>query len=332
MNRKTLEEVLNRIDLDQLPIARSPAMRKVIDQAIRFAQSSAVILLTGESGTGKEVLARLIHQCSQRSQQPYVQVNGAALPDALFESELFGYERGAFTGALETRVGRFEFAGEGTILLDEIGEVSLACQASLLRALEEEQFERLGSNRPIRLQARIIAATNRDLQEDVQDGRFREDLYYRLDVLQIRIPPLRERPDDILPLAEFFMQKFAFEASTGLTGISAEAKDRLLSYHWPGNVRQLRNCIHRACVLADDHQLSADALGEFRDTDQERQTSGDIPITDMRLDEAERYLIFDNLERFNGNKTAVAKQLGVSARTLSNKMKRYREEGHLRHS
>lgn len=231
-------------------IAESPKMKEVLRLVQQVADSRATVLITGESGTGKEVVAKTIHELSSRAENPFVAVSCAALPETLLESELFGYERGAFTGADTSRRGRFEVADTGTLFLDEIGEIPVSIQVKLLRVLQERQIERLGSSVPIDVDVRLIAATNRDLQKAVQEGIFREDLLYRLQVLHIELPPLRERAEDVLPLARHFIAKFALENGASLEEVDREVERALQRYHWPGNVRELENVMERAVVLA----------------------------------------------------------------------------------
>lgn len=310
------------------PVACSTAMQQVLALAKRYAETQATILLTGESGTGKEVVARYIHRTSPRAAKEYVRVNCAALSETLIESELFGHVRGAFTGADKTRVGWFESAGSGTLLLDEISEIPLRTQAKLLRALEEEEFQRVGCNETLRLGARIIATSNRDLKDQVRLQEFRSDLFYRLDVLHLHIPPLRERPEDIPGLVKYFVHRFGVENRQPVTSISHRAMQRILTAEWPGNVRELRNVIHRACILATNGCIDLDNLIDLATP---RSPEAGVDVLNMRLDDLERLAILSNLRRFHGNKTATAKHLGVTSRTLANKMKRYRELGLLQY-
>lgn len=304
-------------------IARSPAMRDVLQRAKHYSKSAATVLLTGESGTGKEVIARLIHDMSSRADKPYVRVNCAALSESLVESEMFGHERGAFTGAVESRPGRFEWADGGTLLLDEISEIPVSLQAKLLRVLEEEEYQRVGSNTTHQVDVRIIATSNRCLEKEIGAGRFRADLYYRLNILEIKIPPLRRRREDIFDLVAYFLDRFKQESPTRTTGVTPEAIELLKAYDWPGNVRQLRNAIHRACLV--------NATGTIQPHDLPNLEPANVAIPeefiDMSLEDVERYVIVSNLQKYNGNKTEAAKHLGVTSRTLLNKMKRYRELG-----
>jgi DNA-binding NtrC family response regulator len=305
-------------------VFQSALMSRVVEQARRFARSSATVLLGGESGTGKELVSRLIHDASPRAGQHYVRVNCAALPEMLMESELFGHQRGAFTGAVEARIGRFEWAREGTLLLDEIGELPLAIQVKLLRVLEEGEFQRVGDNETRRANARVVATTNRNLQEEVSRGRFRLDLYHRLRVLEIRLPALRERPEDIPVLVTRFIGCFREQAQVAVRGASAATLRLLMEYSWPGNVRELRNAIERACILTASELLQPDDLPPLP------------PVADVlppefanrRLDEIERLVVLQTLHRCGGRKATAAGQLGVTARTLANKLKLYRRQGY----
>ncbi|TVS17405.1 MAG: sigma-54-dependent Fis family transcriptional regulator [Planctomycetaceae bacterium] len=300
-------------------VFRSEAMRSIVDQAERFARSSATVLLSGESGTGKELVARLIHENSPRAHQRYVRVNCAALPETLTESELFGHDRGAFTGAMMERVGRFEWADKGTLLLDEISEVSLGTQAKLLRVLEEQELQRIGDNATRTVDVRVIATTNRDLAKEAQHGGFREDLYYRLNVLQIELPPLRDRPEDIPILVRWFLTAFSHESEGRVRDVSPSALHALTKYAWPGNVRQLRNVIHRACILARSQAIQPGDLPELSAAEPR------VPdeFHDLSLAEIERRVILSCLSRHGGNKSAVARQLGITPRSIANKLKAY---------
>ncbi len=311
-----------RSDLDL--VVHSASMRRVVEQARRVAPSKATVLIEGETGTGKELIARLIHYESTRSRGPFVRVNCAALTESLIESELFGHEKGAFTGAVENRVGRFECAHRGTILFDELGEMTPRLQAKLLRVLEEEEFERVGSTRTIKVDVRVLATTNRDLDEEVARGNFRSDLLYRLNVVRIRLAPLRERREDIIPLAKYFVSRFASESGNRVADIAEDAIAALNDYHWPGNVRQLRNAIHHACLLCDGPTISAEDLPELP---ARRPIYAESDFVGRSLEEIERYVIIRTLEMCRGNKTAAAGILGITARTLFNKLKRYRQTG-----
>ena len=304
-------------------VYQSQRMQHLIEQARRFARSSATVLITGESGTGKELVARLIHDASPRARRRFARINCAALPETLVESELFGYEKGAFTGATETRVGRFEWASGGTLLLDEISEIPVRVQAKLLRVLEDEEFQRVGDNTLRYTDVRVIATSNRDLHQEIENGSFRSDLYHRLNVLELRLPALRERPEDIPLLVTHFIEQFQSESAVPVRGVSRETMKRLVAYHWPGNVRQLRNVIHHACIVATGDFVQPEDLPVLA------PSAPAIPDAwlDMRLDEVERHVILTTLERHHGNKRAAAEKLGVTARTLANKIKLYRQQG-----
>ncbi len=304
---------------------RSREMHELATRAKSFARSTATVLITGESGTGKELFARLVHDSSPRHAARFGRVNCAALSESLMESELFGHERGAFTGAIERRQGRFEWVGAGTLLLDEISEIPVGIQAKLLRVLEENEFQRVGSNECIAAHARVIATSNQVLHQQVQKNRFREDLYYRLNVLRIHLPPLRQRREDIPILANHFMRKFQAESTSSVRGFSKTALRLICEYDWPGNIRQLRNCIHAACVVAQGPQIQPQDLLYLEPVDK----SPTIPewMLNVRLDEIERHVIVQCLERFGGNKTLAAGKLGVSSRTLANKLKLYQQRG-----
>lgn len=309
-------------------VYQSQYMHGLLEQARRFAVTNATILLLGESGTGKELMARYVHEHSQRTSQPCVTVNCAAFQENLIESELFGHENGAFTGAVRQREGCIEAAQGGTLFLDEIGELPLSVQAKLLRVLEENEYSRVGSHVARRVHARIIAATNRDLAQDVADGRFREDLYHRLDVLTLRIAPLREHPQDIPALATHFASKLAAAGETQVNGISGSAMKQLKGFHWPGNIRQLRNTIHRASVICEDEYIESFDLQEAPGHKLSVCIPPDLEILPLR--EIERHVILARLQRFDGNKTEAAAALGVTPRTLRNKMAEYQQLSHLK--
>lgn len=302
-------------------VTKSEAIRGLIRMAHRVARSSAPVLLVGESGTGKELFAQLIHDASVRSDQRLVRVNCAALASNLVESELFGHEKGSFTDAVERRVGRFEHAGDGTLFLDEISEVPLATQAKLLRVLESNEFERVGSSIPIQHDVRIVAACNRDLEAEIQHQRFRADLYHRLNVICLRIPPLRDRREDIEPLAAHFLQLFKPESSLSIDGFTDAAMRVMNDYAWPGNVRELRNVVHRACVLADTREIDEIDLQLPSHCGSEAA----VPLNwlERPLEETERQIILAALSR-DESQQVVAKKLGISPRTLTNKLQRYR--------
>ncbi len=323
-------------------IAESRGMQELLKTAERVASSKGTVLITGESGTGKERIAHYIHHKSPRRDGPFIRVNCAALSEQLLESELFGHERGAFTGAHKRHEGRFELADGGTLLLDEIGEISPAVQAKLLRVLEEEEFERVGGTTTLKVNVRVIATTNRDLPKEISEGSFREDLYYRLHVLPIHMDSLRDRRADILPLANHFAGFYARQNGLEAPIFSPEAEARLFDWNWPGNVRELENAIHRAVILVDggviqpDHLLfepmpSMDRKPKFTLVTDKGAYLGSIssysPLANRQLADLEREAILCTLEATRGNKTEAARRLGVTARTLSNKMKLWRELG-----
>ena len=317
-------------------VATSPLMLETILSAQRLARSKGTVLVTGESGTGKERIAHLIHQSSPRKTGPFIRVNCAALPDALLESELFGHERGAFTGAHKSKEGRFELADRGTLLLDEIGEIPLSLQAKLLRVLEEEEFERVGGTHTLKVDVRIVATTNRDLGADARAGKFREDLYYRLHVLPLSVPPLRERPEDIVPLARHFAAVFARDNGLDTPTFTEAALDRLKGWRWPGNVRELENVIQRAVVMLRSSQIDAPDVSFTGSSTRQEAAPVDAPapaahlgasLANRTLEEVERLSILATIDSARGNKTEAARRLGVTARTLSNKMKLWHATG-----
>jgi DNA-binding NtrC family response regulator len=300
-------------------MSKSPAMQAVFELARAAARTPSTILIQGESGTGKELLARAIHSESPRSSGPFVAVSCAALAESLLESELFGHERGAFTGAVVRRKGKFEVAHGGTLFLDEIGDIGLKLQLDLLRALEERTFERVGGTEPVQVDVRIIAATNRDLRKAVEDGRFREDLYYRLNVIPVTLPPLRERREDIPLLVEHIMEQLAVEMGRPVSGVSSNAMGVLMAHAWPGNVRELRNVLERAIVVAPGSIVQpADlGIGPSRSPDTGAQ---DEPVS---LEDVERRHIAGVIRRTGGNVSHAARLLGIDRVTLYNKLKKY---------
>jgi len=310
----------------QLPpsvVSRSPLMLALFRDASLIALSESRVLITGESGVGKEVLADVIHLWSARSSGPLVKVNCAAIPETLLESELFGHEKGAFTGAVAQRIGRFEQAEGGTIFLDEIAEMSPSLQAKLLRVAQDGRFQRLGSNSEIHANARLLAATNRNLEEEVRHGRFREDLFYRLNVVELSVPPLRERREDILPLASHFIAELA----QGRARFSAAVADCLERYAWPGNVRELRNAMERAALLSRGELILPEHLPTRVRAAGAPAPPGPLPDP-RRLEELERQAILQALRKHDFNRTETAKTLGISRRALIYKLQRFREEGY----
>ncbi|HRK24427.1 MAG TPA: sigma-54 dependent transcriptional regulator [Beijerinckiaceae bacterium] len=325
-------------DPDEL-IVRDPAMARVVELARQIARSDASVLITGETGVGKEVMARFLHARSRRAGRPFVSVNCAAIPEGLLESELFGHEKGAFTGAIARRVGKFEEASGGTLLLDEISEMDLKLQAKLLRALQERVIDRLGGGKPVPVDIRVLATSNRNLAETVRTGQFREDLYYRLNVVNLRIPPLRERPADILELAGHFIRRYAEAAGLPPRTLSSAAKRLLLASPWRGNVRELENALHRAVLLAGGPEIDAEAIvmpdgtaAYATDADPARRAAERAVVATRALvgrsvAEVEQTLILDTLDHCLGNRTHAARILGISIRTLRNKLNDYEAAG-----
>ncbi|MCS6878113.1 MAG: sigma-54 dependent transcriptional regulator [Geminicoccaceae bacterium] len=309
-------------------VSEDPAMLAVVDLARQYAPAEASVLITGESGTGKEVMARFIHRHSRRAHGPFVSVNCAAIPEQLLESELFGHERGAFTGAIARRIGKFEEAGGGTLLLDEISEMEPRLQAKLLRAIQEREIDRIGGSRPVKVDIRLIATSNRDLERAVAEGSFREDLYFRLNVLAIHLPPLRERPRDIVALAKHFAARFARLNGLPERPLDEAAIARLLAHPWRGNIRELENCIHRAVLLARGPAIGPEAIVLAPPGARPPAAPSATPgLVGRTLAEVERDLIVDTLRHTGGNRTHAATILGISIRTLRNKLKQYQEEG-----
>lgn len=298
-------------------IAKSSKMQRIIELIKTVAKSNATVLIMGESGTGKELVARAIHSQSDRRDKPFVAVSCAALPETLLESELFGHEKGSFTGAYTQKKGKFEFANGGTLFLDEIGEMSANVQVHLLRVLEEKEFTRVGGNELIKVDVRVVSATNKDLKKAIASGQFREDLYYRLNVVTIELPPLRERKEDIPLLAQHFLNKFALENRKKVTEFSPEAMDFLLSYDWPGNVRELENAVERAVILAKNSVIKVDDLPR-PDVLVKRPVLGN-----RTLREIEKNHILGILEETRGNFSEAARILGISRMTLYNKVREY---------
>ena len=305
-------------------ITEDNALMSVLDIAKKVAPSTATILITGESGTGKELLAAFIHENSNRTVEPYVAINCAALPDQLVESELFGHEKGAFTGAISRKIGKFESAQNGTLVLDEITEMALPLQAKLLRTLQEREIVRLGNNRPIPIHARVIAISNQNMEKAVQSGGLREDLYYRLNVIPLTIPPLRERKNDIPLLADYFFKRFCDQNAKPMVRIADSAMDLMVKQPWPGNVRELENTIERGVLIGSGETLLPEHLIlEALPTAAGRQPLSTVGMT---VREMEKELIFNTLNAVNDNRTHAAKMLGISIRTLRNKLNDYRSE------
>lgn len=308
-------------------VGESPAMKKIIADVAQVSKSNASVFINGESGTGKEVVAHAIHFQSTRANKPFIKVNCAAVPDTLIESEFFGHEKGAFTGANIKKPGRFELANTGTLLLDEVTEIPLPLQAKLLRVIQEHEFERVGGTKPIKVDVRIISTTNRDIKQAIEDKVLREDLYYRLNVVPIYLPPLRERKEDIIPLAEYFAKKLCQENHRELKQLTSEAKKKLLDYYWPGNARELANILERAVVmdaskLIDPVHLYLENTPAAKLSPPASITSSSLP-TGMTLQELEKRLIIETLEANKNNRTKTAQVLGISIRTLRNKLHDY---------
>jgi DNA-binding NtrC family response regulator len=324
-NRYLHAELEGRYDFSGI-IGGSTAMQQVYEMSSSVAVSNANVLITGESGTGKELLARSIHYSSLRKEKPFVVLNCAALSEGVLESELFGHEKGAFSGALDTRKGRFERADQGTLFIDEVAEMSMAAQVKLLRVIQEHEFERVGGNKTISVDVRIVAATNKKLEEQVKDGKFREDLYYRLNVVNINVPPLRSRREDVEPLSRFFLEKYTAETGKKITDLSPRALSCLLAHDWPGNVRELQNAIERAVVLSKGSVLTPRDFPQGMQGDD--QICLQIPekggsLTDI-LEDLERQLIIQTLQREDGSQTRAAETLGIKRTTLRYKMEKYR--------
>lgn len=333
--------VLEAVADDERPmIASDPAMRQVIELAERIAPSDASVLITGESGSGKEVMARHVHARSRRSAAPFVSVNCAAIPENLLESELFGHEKGAFTGAMARRIGKFEEANGGTLLLDEISEMDVRLQAKLLRAIQEREIDRVGGTKPVKVDIRILATSNRDLRKAVADGVFREDLLFRLNVVNLALPPLRERPTDIIALAEHFVRKYADANQIEERPLSDAARTHLIAREWKGNVRELENAMHRAVLLANGREIGPEAIRMPDGSAFSSQSGGNVArqaadaadaaqrvMVGKTVAEVEQDLILDTLDHCLGNRTHAANILGISIRTLRNKLKLYADQG-----
>jgi DNA-binding NtrC family response regulator len=335
--------VLAAVSDDARPlITNDPAMQQVIKLADQVAGSDASILITGESGVGKEVMARYLHEKSRRAQKPFISVNCAAIPDNLLESELFGHEKGAFTGAMARRIGKFEEADGGTLLLDEISEMDARLQAKLLRALQERVIDRVGGAKPVPVNIRVLATSNRNLVQAVRDGTFREDLLYRLNVINLAIPPLRERPADITALSDYFAKKYSEANAISLKPISLEARRRLQAHSWPGNVRELENAMHRAVLLSAGSEIDAEAIRlpdgqplnpvapigmDYINRAAQAAESAARTFVGSTVAEVEQKLILDTLTHCLGNRTHAANILGISIRTLRNKLNEYSAAG-----
>jgi len=322
-NRFLKERIGKHFDFSNI-IGQSEAMKQLFDTISLAAPTGATVLILGESGTGKELIANAIHENSTRRDKPFIKVNCAALPETLLESELFGHEKGAFTGANSRKKGRFMAAHEGSIFLDEIGEMPPATQAKILRVLQEQEFEPLGSSKPIKVDNRIIAATNKNPEEEIQKGYFREDLFYRLNVVSLTIPPMRKRREDILLLADFFLKKYAEKNNRLIKGFTPRASDLLMRYNWPGNVRELENSVERSVILSREEVITPDDLPDAIRSLNSDENGKSFTLTKGRsLKDMEREMIIRTLEETGGNRTHAAEILGISRRTLQLKLKIY---------
>ena len=310
-------------------IYKDAATEKVLQLAKQIAPSTASVLITGESGTGKEVVAKFIHTNSKRANAPFVAVNCAAIPENLLESELFGYEKGAFTGAVARHIGKFEEANGGTLLLDEISEMDIRLQAKLLRVLQERQIDRIGGKKPVDVDVRILATSNRDMRQEVLNKTFREDLYFRLNVVNLALPALRDRKGDILPLAEYFVKKYSELNDLPVKPLAKKTRERLLAYDWRGNVRELENTMHRAVLMSTENEISEGAVLLMPPVEQSTAESlaGTDTLVGRTVADVEKDLIISTLKHTLGNRTHAANILGISIRTLRNKLKQYMEEG-----
>lgn len=319
--------VLEAVSCENTPMLfRDPSMRNIVNLVDQIAPSDASVLITGESGTGKEVLSRYIHQHSRRKDKPFISVNCAAIPDNLLESELFGHEKGAFTGAIARRIGKFEEANHGTMLLDEISEMQPALQAKLLRAIQEREIDRVGGSKPVPVDIRILATSNRDLIKEVSEGRFREDLYFRLNVISLELPPLRKRPLDIDILATHFCEKYCVANGIPSKTFSASARQKLHQHNWRGNVRELENIIHRAVIISLENLIEAEAItiqsNQWGESSQNVTSTSNV-LVGRTVADVEKDLILGTLSSCLGNRTQAANILGISIRTLRNKLKLY---------
>jgi Nif-specific regulatory protein len=320
-NVRLRREIKSHFNIHNM-VGTSNAMKEVYRLIEQVSNSNATVLLRGESGTGKDLVAHAIHYNSLRADKPFVKVNCTALPDTLLESELFGHEKGAFTGAAERKLGRFERAHGGTIFLDEIGDFSLNLQVNLLRVIQFKEFERVGGLETIKTNVRIVVATHKNLEEQIKEGLFREDLYYRINVFPIYMPPLRERKDDIMLLADYFLERIAAENNKNISRISTPAIDMLTRYHWPGNIRELENCIERAVLLCNDDVIRSEHLPPSLQMIKKTEPVAQRSLTEI-IENKERELIVDALKKFDGNQRKTAKELGISERILGYKIKKY---------
>jgi Nif-specific regulatory protein len=320
-NVRLRQELKTRFNVHNM-VGSSNAMQEVYRLIEQVADSNATVLIRGESGTGKDLVAHAIHYSSPRASKPFIKVNCTALPETLLESELFGHEKGAFTGATERKLGRFERAHGGTIFLDEIGDFPVNLQVKLLRVIQFKEFERLGGHETIKTNVRIIVATNKNLEQEIKEGVFREDLYYRINVFPIYLPPLRERKDDIMQLADYFLEKISAENNKHITRISTPAIEMLTRYHWPGNIREVENCIERAVLLCDGDVIRSEHLPPSLQMIKKTDTVAPRSLTEM-IANKERELIVDALKKCGGRQRKTAKELGITERILGYKIKKY---------
>lgn len=325
-NRYLRGELNLHYDFESM-VGESPAMAAVYDSIRRVADSRATVLIRGESGTGKELVARALHYRSVRRDKPFIKVNCAALSAGLLESELFGHEKGAFTGAHDRKIGRFELAHHGTLLLDEVSEISSELQPKILRVLQEREFERVGGNTSIQVDTRIISTSNRDLEQALADGHFREDLFFRLNVIPIYLPPLRERREDIAALMDYFLKRYTHENGRDIQGFTPAVRQMFAEYQWPGNVRELQNSVERAVVLSRERMLEPEHFSLGMPVPVEKPGSGAVSVPlGTTVAEMEKHLILRTIKHCGGNRTRAAEVLGISVRTLRNKLKEYSEE------
>jgi len=323
-NKQLKEQLIEKFKVDTI-ISQSKKMEDVLNTVARVAGSKATVLIFGESGTGKELIAKAIHYTSDRKDKPFVTVNLASLPDNLIESELFGHEKGAFTGAVNQRIGRFEEADGGTLFIDEVGDIPLSVQVKLLRAIQFGEIQKIGSNKTISIDVRIVAATNRNLEEMIKGQEYREDLYYRLNVIQINIPPLRERKEDIPVLIDHFIDKFNKQNNAGIQGLDKKALDRLMKYDYPGNIRELENIIERAVILARNNIITSETIPAQFETTREISLLDPLNLSDgydKKVKAFEKEMIQEALKQTNGNKSAAARLLNITERHLRSRLER----------
>jgi two-component system nitrogen regulation response regulator NtrX len=325
-DRKLREQVRDlrreQVSLEELLIGESEPMKKLDQQIRSAAPTNSRVLITGENGSGKEIVARTLHRLSHRADQPFVDVNCAAIPEELIESELFGHRKGAFTGAIDDRKGKFELADGGTLFLDEIGDMSLKTQAKVLRVLQEQTFQRVGGQQTIRVDVRVIAATNKNIDAEIETGGFRSDLYYRINVIPIEVPPLRSRGNDVILLADYFLRRFAADTGSPRKKLSAGAGTKLKAYHWPGNVRELRNVIERLAILLPQETIEAEDVTLGARSDIPAEIPRNLTLKEAR-DEFEKQYILDRLREFAGNMSRTAEALGVERSNLYRKLHAY---------